>query len=236
MDDNRVAARKRLQQPVPRERVKIRGQVSELVVDDERCDRDFEDDEAIRRRSEFLAGQHDRLKARQAVRRQMTLGQRLDVALTEIERGKGTRARPIAAQRSSTAEGSPSSRPQPYVAGPEIEQALKLIDHHVRTIEEACDAERGLTRVEPEGDRPGRVGSVVGADDRPGRMMPSAERDEIIWRDFQGVPAATVASEAPYLGKDARTVERARVREGAIRKLRVNPTTGEVLGKLEDVA
>jgi hypothetical protein len=234
-DDNRVAARERLQRPVPRERRKVRGQVSELVVDDERCDRRFEDEEAQRRRDEWLNEQADRLKARQAVRRQMTLGQRLDVALTEIERGKGTRARPIATQRSTT-DGSPSSRSQPHVSGPEIDHALKLIAHHVKTIERACDAERGLLRVEPVGDRPGHTGVVAGPDDKAGRMLTTAERDEIIWRDFQGIPAATVASEAPYLGKDARTIERARMREAAIRELRVDPMTGEVLGKVENAA
>lgn len=246
-DDNRVAARERLHRPVPRERRKVRGQVSELVVEDERCDKEFEQAEADRRREAWLDEQNDRQKARRAVRRQMTLGQRLDVALREVGLGTGTRARPIATMKSSSAEGSPSSRSQPHVAGADIdhasekirehlatiEQATDLIRHHLVMIEQAADIEQGLARHEPVGDTPGHTGVQSGATDRAGRMLTGQEKDRVIFDDFQGVPASQVAQEAPYLGKDARTVERARVREAAIRELRVNPATGEVLGKVE---
>lgn len=235
-DDGRDKARAQLKRPgPPREHRRVGGQVSDLVVDDERCDREFEDAEARRRRDEWDASQDDRLKAREATRRQMTLGQRLDVALTEIERGKGIRARPIASSRASGAEDSPGGRRPSHVSGPEIEQALTLIDHHVKRIERELDADLGLVKTAARAAEGKVVAGSTGALSSA-RLRGSDERDRIVWEDFEGIRADQVAEEAPYLGTSARTIERAREREAAKRGVRVRLVDGVVLGKVEGKA
>lgn len=280
-DDKRDQVRERLRQPVPRERRKVGGQVSELVVDDERCDREFEQGEADRRRDAWEATQIQRTRDRAAERRGWTLGRRLDASLAEIELGKGIRARPIASHRAGSDDHPGGRRPNDAL-GTEIDQAvarihehvsdwetgrnwspistltlgarldlaqrggfselsLHICRNHVRTIEQALDAELGLIKVQPIGDTPGRTGGIAAAggshaQERAARMIPGADRDRDVWERWQGVDSKTVAREAPHLGKDRRTIEKARLREAAVRRLRVDPKTGEVLGKVEEAA
>jgi hypothetical protein len=204
------------------------GETYEQVVDHDRCDREFEDVEAERIRAQWEADRDERAKQRDAERRRMTLGARLDHAVFEVELGKGLRARPIKAE-SNSADKANAGPAKP--AGPELTARLRLIEHHVRMIERDADAEKGHAKSEPVGQQHGAVG---GSDSR--RFFSTEERDRIVWDDFQGVRSDVVAREAPYLGTSARTIERARTDEAKRRGVRVRPVTGEVLGDLEAAA
>lgn len=224
-DDNRDRARAQLKRRrPPTDRVKVDGTTYKLVGEEERVDREWESEEAKRRREVWSEGQDERLAERQARRSRLTLGQRLDHALGEIELGKGNRARPIAAQRGSS-EGSLGGNRPPRVSGPElVEHSMRLILHHVATIERQLDAELGLVKREPIGDRPGMTGAMAA-----GRLMSTEERDRIVWEEFAGVRSEQVAAEAPYLGTSARTIERARAAEAARRGVCVRLVDGVVL-------
>lgn len=225
MDDNRDQARRRLKSQLPAERLKSPdGELLELVVDDVRCDREFEDEETRRRREQWEAEQDARRRERQSDRSTRTLGDRLDRALFQLEVRQGTRARPIASTRGG-GEGSPGGNRPSHVGGADVSHHVQLIDHHVRMIEEALDAEAGLLRREPMGDSSGAAGGMTN-----GRLMTTADRDRIVWEDFHGVRAEQVAEEAPYLGTSARTIERARAAEAERRGVRVRLVDGTVLG------
>jgi hypothetical protein len=219
--------------PAPRGQVKVGGVVYELVGEEERVDPGWEERNALEAHARWESERAARLADRQAGREQLTLGARLDRALVEIELGLGKAARAITAGR-STEDGSPAGLlhdvDQNGTArvdfGPDIDQPLKWIRHHVQAIEEALDAELGLLDRAPVGDRPGRTGERGVS----GRMMSTGDRDRVVFDDFQGVRADDVARQAPYLGSSARTIERARTAEAERRGVIVRPVDGEILG------
>lgn len=227
-DDGRDVARRAVQRHTPKERVFVAGESYTLIGDEERVDREWENDEARVRREAFEEERDSRARQRQAEREKLTLGVRLDRALFEVERHKTTRARALAPSW-NTGEGSPGGMAPPQVGGAEVDRAVQLIEHHVRAIEEALDAELGLLTRPPIGDSSGAAGGMVA-----GRLMSTAERNRIVWDDFQGVRAEQVAREAPYLGTSARTIERARAAEAAARGVRVRLIDGVVIGPREE--
>jgi hypothetical protein len=180
----------------------------EYVGEDPRCDQQFENAEAERRREIWEAEAVQRDRARQAGRQHLTLGQRLDRALGALTAMSTAPARRIERGRGGESEhvGPP---PAPEIDG--LERELRVARYAIEQIEAILDSERGAHRM-------------------PAARMIGAEKDRIIWDNFQGVRSAEVARVAPYLGGSARTIERARAREAEERGLRCKLTTGEVLG------
>lgn len=222
--EQRARSRRDERRPKLRERRYVDGEGHDLVVDDVRCDREWENANADQVREDWETQRDERRRQRQAERSRMSDGQRLDRALMELELGIGRRARRIESARSTGDDRNPGGNRPTHVEGVDIDLPLRLIRHHLATIEQALDAELGLIRVAPVGSHPGHVGGM-----EAGKMMTRDERDRIVWEEFAGVPAQQVADEAPYLGTSARTIERARKREAAARRVVVRPSTGDVV-------
>jgi hypothetical protein len=235
-EQHRDAVRKRLRRPgPPKERRRVTGgEVIDLVDDDERCDPEFENDEADRRRDAFAADRGSRLEQRCRQRALLTLGNRLDLSLRLLGlHVGGSRARPIAASRGG------GDHPSKILANPdglpdEVERHWTLIRNHVEAIEEILDSQDGLLREEPP-EAQGMYGSpgyvrAIGNH----RFLRGEEKDKIVFDCFQGVRAGEVAEEFPQLGGHARTIERARKAEADRRKLRVRLVDGVVLGPREE--
>jgi hypothetical protein len=234
-EDHRDQVRERLRRPGrPKEVMTVDGKTTQLVGDVERVDREWEDEEARRRREFWIDGRGDRLKDRQAARATMSAAERLDTALQQLSlRLGGMRSRSVEAMRSA---GKPDSGapPAPTDSTRSLDHHLVLIAHHVEAIEREVDVQDGLYQVEgsTEGFY-GTHGNSGSLDDF--RLRGTAERDRIVFDDFQGVRSEDVAREAPYLGSSARTIERARTQEAERRGLRVRPVDGTVLGPVEEV-
>lgn len=216
----------------PRERRRDEdGTLTELVVDDARCERRFEAAEADRRREAWDDMRDVRLRDRNRDRENLTTPQRLEQALARlIVTEGGMRSRSIAAIRPSSADQEHAGPPRTELHTAEATHALRQIEHHIRELEAIIDSEDGLLRHAREGDRQGWTGGLGR------RMMSTEDRDRIVWDEFEGIDSAQVAATAPYLGTSARTIERARKNEAERRKLRVRPKTGEVLGPVEELA
>lgn len=232
-ESHRNRVREELRRPgKSRDKVRVAGESYDVVGTEERVDKEWENDEADRLAQAWDLTRDDRLRDRMASRKQMTAGDRLDHAMRQIGlRLGGMRSRSIEAMRGGGGGKSKSKAPTP--AGDwtrDMEDHLKLIAHHVEAIERELDEQDGLRLAPAEGDRPGNAGGYGAS-----RMMTTAERDRIVWEDFQGVRAEVVASEAPYLGSSARTIERARVNEAERRQLRVRQVDGVILGPAEPV-
>lgn len=228
--DDREQARVRLARRGPPVGVaRVDDVTYELVGDEERVDKQTEERMTREARARFEAERSERLAQREAERGHLTLGARLDRALLELELGQGARARPIATARSSSGDPNPMGAHPGNVSGPDIDEPLRWIRHHVDQIERALDAELGLLERAPVGDRPGSTGAAESA-----RMTTTEVRDAYVFDNFQGVRSDTVAREAPYLGGErcsARTIERARVAEAKRRGVTVKPVTGEITGE-----
>lgn len=225
-EKHRDQVRERLRRPASTaDRVRVMGESYEVVGDCERVDKDWEAVEAADRRAAWNAGREGRLAERMAERSRLSAGERLDAAVRELQlRLGGMKSRSIAAMRAGSDD--PSKAPPGTETSLPVARHLTLIAHHVEAIERELDAQDGLRVEEVEGDRPGAAGGYGNA-----RMMRTAERDRIVFDEFQGVHAEQVAAEAPYLGTSGRTIERARVAEAERRQLRVRPSDGVVLGE-----
>jgi hypothetical protein len=223
--EQRQRARVDERRPKLRERRYVDGEGHDLVVDDVRCDRAFEDANAKKVREEWEAARDDRRRERDAERRRMTDGQRLDRALMQIELGTGRRARRIEAATATSDDRSPGGRRPTHVDGVDAELHLRVIRHHLGAIEELLEAELGLIQITPVADdkgkgKPGNVGAIAN-----GRVH-SAERRRVIWDECEGILAQQVADEMPYLATSARTVMRYRRDEADIRKVNVRLIDG----------
>lgn len=209
----------------PVDEVKVDGEVYELVGDEERVDRDWENENAKSVRENWAFGRAQRHRDLEAQRRTMSPGMRLDVVIARIEPDGLPAKRLHAVRRRAGSDHDQVGPPRPGGHEAELRERLKMIDHHVRMAERILDEQRGLLLSDGVGDSPGNSGGMAA-----GRLMTTAERDRIVWDDFQGVRSEVIAQEAPYLGTSARTIERARVAEAERRGVRVKPVTGEVLG------
>lgn len=206
----------------------------------ERVERDWEEREAERRWEAFVERRGDQLADRERERERLSIGQRLDFALRVLHlRAGGRPAGAIAASRGGGDDDHPSVIPRDSTGTDarmaEVEGRINLIRHHVRYIEATIDADDGLLRTEPDPEGQGFYGqpgvvSAYGAT----RMIKAADRDRLIVDEFEGVRSDVVAREEPALDLSARSVERARVREGRRRGLRIRPVDGRVVGPLED--
>lgn len=176
---------------------------------EEQVDEATEQRLADTRREDWDAAAPARARARGRARAAMTLGERLDEAVRGL-----TSASTVGAASLERVSRSAENENVPTVETPRIESNLRVIEHHVARLELLLDAERGFVRAPDQG------------------RMTSEAKDKMIWEDFLGVVAADVASAAPYLGTSARTIRLAREREAARRRVKVNPRTGEVTGKV----
>lgn len=190
----------------------VDGVLYEVVGGDERVDRGWEDEQAEARRDEFEEGKRDRLAQLEGARRRRSLAERLEAAVRRVPED-GVSARRLQPDPRRGA-GDPEQPGPPKVSGrqQEVAERVALIAHHVAMLERIADEELGLVPQMADG-----------------RMLATEQRDRIVWEQFHGVRADVVAREAPYLGKSARTIERARVAEAVRRGVRVRPIDGAIL-------
>lgn len=191
----------------------------EAIGDEERVDATDEQTIAEVAREHWEQHKASRDRERRRGRREMTLGQRLDLAVVALEATSGVGASSklrkyaeLGTRVPRSAEVAEDAGPPP-VQMPQIDASLTVIEREVERVEAALDAERGLLH----GVQPGR--------------MTTEQKDSLVW-GYMGVRAADVAAAAPYLGSTAKQIMRAREREAMRRKVKVNLTTGVVTGKV----